>query len=148
MNLEELNRLDQIEVALVDGVEIINICPHPLDFGVFDPSLPYMKHVIVPSGKFFVRADAIERPVAAARGVTYVETTFIPDKYQHEFLLALTIRHPRALLVGSRYAAQAYAGLVVSTCPLPDNPGLKDPHRFNVAGLPYSLSSRFAIIGD
>lgn len=113
----------------VDGVMVFNTTPHQITFGVGEDT------VEVPTSAL-VNATASEEVVASEGGVEFVRTKFTGNEEGHALIAAMREACPKAVIVGSIIAAQAYPGEVVGMTPLPGYervaPAEKrmNPHKF------------------
>lgn len=121
--------LFDFEPATVDGVEIINVTPHTITFGVGEGTVEVPSHVII-------NAAAVEQHVKKEGGVEFVNTTFLANDKNRDIVIGLTKQFPNAVIVGSIIAAQAFPGKVVAMTPCPGfervPPAEKrmNPHKF------------------
>ena len=93
---------------------IINTTAHAITFQFGD------ELVSIPPSRYLVNATPVERIVAEADGVKYVETVFDAVPETLALLTAMIERDPNCIIVGSIIAAQAYPGIVVAMTPMPD----------------------------
>ena len=113
----------------VDGVMVFNTTPHPITFGVGEGTVEVPTSVLV-------NATASEEVVASEGGVEFVRTKFTGNEEGHALIAAMKESCPKAVIVGSIIAAQAYPGEVVAMTPLPGYervaPSEKrmNPHKF------------------
>lgn len=113
----------------VDGVMIFNTTPHPISFGVGDEVKEVPTSVLV-------NATPVEEVVSNEGGVELVRTVFKGNEEGHALIAAMKESCPKAVIVGSIIAAQAYPGEVVAMTPLPGYervaPSEKrmNPHKF------------------
>lgn len=123
------NNINVTIVDVIDGVEIINTTPHPINFGVGD------KVVEVPTSTL-INATPHEEVVANENGVELVRTVFVGNDEGNAAIAKIREAFPKAIIVGSIIAAQAYPGEVVAMTPLPGfervAPAEKrmNPHKF------------------
>lgn len=111
---EALAVIKAAQPAEVNGVQIINVTPHPISFDV-DGEV-----VSVPTSGVIINAKALERSVSKYHNYELVTTVFVEDPQSEMDLSALEYRYPNALIVGSIIAAQAYPGArVVAMVPAP-----------------------------
>lgn len=119
----------KINAVTVDGVVIVNTTPHPLSFGVGD------EVVSVPTSTL-VNAKATETLARSEDGVEFVKTVFEGTSEGEEVISKIHQEFPKAVIVGSIIAAQAYPGKVFGMTPLPGYervaPAEKrmNPHKF------------------
>lgn len=113
----------------VDGVMVFNTTPHPITFGVGDEVKEVPTSVLV-------NATPVEEVVSNEGGVELVRTVFKGNEEGHALIAAMREACPKAVIVGSIIAAQAYPGEVVGMTPLPGYervaPAEKrmNPHKF------------------
>ena len=125
---------NNINIVTVDGVEIINTTPHPISFGVGE------EVVEVPTSKL-INATPREEVVANENGVEFVRTVFVGNDEGNAVIAKIKEAFPKAIIVGSIIAAQAYPGDVVAMTPLPGfervPPAEKrmNPHKFTTFGI-------------
>ena len=96
----------------VDGVNIFNVTPHPITFGVGDELIEVPTNMVI-------NATAAEEVVETKNGVEYVRTTFTGNDLGRDQIAAIREACPDGVIVGSIIAAQAYPGAVVAMTPLP-----------------------------
>ena len=117
--------------VVVDGVEVVNTTPHTITFGVGTEVKEVPSHCVV-------SARAVETKVAEKPGVDLVETRFEAIPEAKEMVEAIKKAFPKAIIVGSIIAAQAFPGDIVAMTPLPGYervaPSEKrmDPHKFTI----------------
>ena len=113
----------------VDGVDIFNVTPHPITFGVGDEVIEVPTNMVI-------SATTSEEVVTTKNSVEYVRTTFTGNDLGREQIAAIREACPDGVIVGSIIAAQAYPGEVVAMTPLPGfervPPAEKrmNPHKF------------------
>jgi hypothetical protein len=94
-------------------VGVINVTPHSITFE-WDG-----EPVNVSTSGVVINATPQETVIEERFGATLVRTVFVGNDDSERDLMALRRRFPRALLVGSIIAAQAYPGQVVAMVPAP-----------------------------
>ena len=99
-------------MILPNGVEVYNATPHRLVF--YEQT--WLNEVVVP-GEEILTAYARNVVIGHIGEVELVKLTFQPMEEGLELIERIKRRHPKALIVGSIIAAQAYRGDVVSPVP-------------------------------
>jgi hypothetical protein len=100
-------------MTLPNGIEIINATPHSL---VFHDREWDEDTVTVPS-HCVINAYSINELIYEGKGVEFVTVRFVQKDEGRELLDELRKEHPKALIVGSVIAAQAYPEEVVAPIP-------------------------------
>ena len=108
--------MSEIDVSsvVIDGVEIVNVTPHPISFQDLSGAL-----VVVPCSGIVINAKCVDAP-AGKRGLAeFVTPSFLPDPTSEPKLAALEDAFPHAVIVGSVIAAQGFRGRVSAMTPAP-----------------------------
>ena len=98
----------------VNGIKIINVTPHPINFAVGD------EVEIVPPSGVVINARPVEIKVGKHRSGAELVCTHFEANYENSVKLdALEETYPDAVIVGSIIAAQAFPVRVFAMIPAP-----------------------------
>lgn len=91
-----------------NGVEVVNTTPHVINF------LDFHKVVTVPPSGVLINAKVVEKEIKGkVKGVTFVTSKFMPIDEDIKNISLIQRAFPKALIIGSIVACQAYKGIVV-----------------------------------